>query len=84
MGELWLKFLNWLVNRQREEGLLFVPQDQRLREVSEALLLEGADPGYINSTTIELWQEERRKRRPRFLSPSQPAIKVKLGKTEGR
>jgi hypothetical protein len=71
MSELLkLRFLNWL-NKKAEvserKGVLFVPQDNILREISEAMLIDGVNPSEINSTVLNIWQEQR-KQKPRILT----------------
>jgi hypothetical protein len=82
---LKLKFANWL-NKKVEakgegKGLLFVPQDQRLREISEAMLLDGAKPSEINATVLDIWQEEH-KQKPRILTTYHPVREVKFSDGE--
>lgn len=48
------------------EGLLFVPADRGLREISEAMLIDGVLPRRINSTVIKLAREKAKTARREF------------------
>lgn len=78
---LKLRFANWINSKAEDKsggkGLLFIPQDQQLREISEAMLLDGVKPSEINSTILDLW-EEKQKQQPKVLESYQPVREVKF------
>lgn len=61
LEHLKLKALNIIVGitekKTVDEGIIFVPQNRQLREISEALLIEGVNPSEINDTVLKLSQE---------------------------